>query len=171
MKYKKLLKKAAISLLLAQSLIFTDFPIQAADIAGQGMVWTENAEMENVGDTVSAVPSDEMAAEESYVQEDFSAGDDQSGNGSTLDDDSQTGNGSTEDDAGQSGNASFTGMTDGNPSQSEDLSDGFSDGGTDELQEQSSGFGSMDPDSAEEEKSEDNLTDAEIEAQLEPIRE
>ena len=41
MKYKKLLKKAAISLLLAQSLIFTDFPIQAADIAGQSMVWTE----------------------------------------------------------------------------------------------------------------------------------
>ncbi|MFR5152551.1 MAG: hypothetical protein ACLTER_26190 [Ruminococcus sp.] len=37
--------------------------------------------------------------------------------------------------------------------------------------EQDSGFGSMDPDSAEEEKSEDNLTDAEIEAQLEPIRE
>ncbi len=58
-----------------------------------------------------------------------------------------------------------------NPSRSEDLSDGFSDGGTDELQEQSSGFGSMDPDSAEEEKSEDNLTDEEIEAQLEPIRE
>lgn len=183
MKYKKLLKKAAISLLLAQSLIFTDFPIQAADIAGQGMVWTENAEMENAGDTVLAVSSDEMAAEESYVQDDFSAGADQSGSGSTLDDasqagngnveddDSQAGNGSTEDDAGQSGNASFTGMTDGNPSQSEDLSDGFSDGGTDELQEQSSGFGSMDPDSAEEEKSEDNLTDEELEAQLEPIRE
>ena len=162
MKYKKLLKKAAISLLLAQSLIFTDFPIQAADIAGQGMVWTENAEMENAGDTVSAVSSDEMAAEESYVQDDISAGADQSGSGSTLDDASQagngnveddasqTGNGSTEDDAGQSGNASFTGMTDGNSYQSEDLSDGFSDGGTDELQEQSSGFGSMDPDSAEE---------------------
>ena len=33
-----------------------------------------------------------------------------------------------------------------------------------------SGFGSMDPDSAEEEKNEDDLTDAEIEAQLEPIR-
>lgn len=62
-------------------------------------------------------------------------------------------------------------MTDGNPSQSEDLSDGFSDGGTDELQEQDFGFGSMDPDSAEEEKNEDDLTDAEIEAQLEPIRE
>ena len=129
------------------------------------------------------------------VQDDFSAGDDQSGSGSTLaddsqasngsvedgdsqagngsaeGDDSQAGNGSTEDDAGQSGNASFTGMTDGNPSQSEDLSDGFSDGGTDELQEQDFGFGSMDPDSAEEEKNEDDLTDAEIEAQLEPIRE
>ena len=39
------------------------------------------------------------------------------------------------------------------------------------FREQSSGFGSMDPDSAEEEKSEDNLTDEEIEAQLEPIRE
>ena len=37
MKYKKLLKRAAISLLLAQSLIFTDFSIQAADIAGQGL--------------------------------------------------------------------------------------------------------------------------------------
>ena len=36
MKYKKLLKKAAVSLLLAQSLIFTGLPIQAADIAGQG---------------------------------------------------------------------------------------------------------------------------------------
>ena len=153
MKYKKLLKKAAVSLLLAQSLIFTGLPIQAADIAGQGMVWTESAEMENAGDTVSAVSSDKMAAEESYVQDDFSAGDDQSGSGSTLDD------------------ASFTGMTDGNPSQSEDLSDGFSDGGTDELQEQDFGFGSMDPDSAEEEKNEDDLTDAEIEAQLEPIRE
>lgn len=46
MKYKKLLKKAAVSLLLAQSLIFTGLPIQAADIAGQGMVWTERAEME-----------------------------------------------------------------------------------------------------------------------------
>ena len=179
MKYKKLLKKAAVSLLLAQSLIFTGLPIQAADIAGQGMVWTESAEMENAGDTVSAVSSDEMAAEESYVQDDFSAGDDLSGSGSTLDDagqagngsaedddsqagngsaegdDSQAGNGSTENDAGQPGNASFTGMTDGNPSQSEDLSDGFSDGGTDELQKQSSGFESMDPDnpdSAEEEK-------------------
>ena len=31
MKYKKLLKKAAVSLLLAQSLIFTGLPIQAAD--------------------------------------------------------------------------------------------------------------------------------------------
>ena len=41
MKYKKLLKKAAVSLLLAQSLIFTSLPIQAADIAGQSMVWTE----------------------------------------------------------------------------------------------------------------------------------
>lgn len=165
MKYKKLLKKAAVSLLLAQSLIFTGLPIQAADIAGQGMVWTESAEMENAGDTVSAVSSDKMAAEESYVQDDFSAGDDLSGSESTLDDAGQAGNGSTENDA------SFTGMTDGNPSQSEDLSDGFSDGGTDELQEQDSGFGSMNPDSAEEEKSEDNLTDAEIEAQLEPIRE
>ena len=195
MKYKKLLKKAAVSLLLAQSLIFTGLPIQAADIVGQSMVWTESAEMESAGDAVSAVSSDEMAVEESYVQDDFSAGDDQSGSGSTLDDDrqagngsaegdasqagngsaegddSQAGNGSTENDAGWPGNASFTGMTDGNPSQSEDLSDGFSDGGTDELQEQSSGFGSMDPDSAEEEKSEDNLTDEEIEAQLEPIRE
>ena len=195
MKYKKLLKKAAVSLLLAQSLIFTGLPIQAADIVGQSMVWTESAEMESAGDAVSAVSSDEMAVEESYVRDDFSAGDDQSGSGSTLaddsqagngsvedgdsqagngsaeGDDSQAGNGSTENDAGWPGNASFTGMTDGNPSQSEDLSDGFSDGGTDELQEQSSGFGSMDPDSAEEEKSEDNLTDEEIEAQLEPIRE
>ena len=171
MKYKKLLKKAAVSLLLAQSLIFTGLPIQAADIAGQSMVWTKSAEMESAGDAVSAVSSDAMTAEEFYVQDDFSAGDDQSGSGSTLADDSQAGNGSTEDDAGQSGNASFTGMTDGNPSQSEDLSDGFSDGGTDELQEQDFGFGSMDPDSAEEEKNEDDLTDAEIEAQLEPIRE
>lgn len=181
MKYKKLLKKAAVSLLLAQSLIFTGLPIQAADIAGQSMVWTESVEMESAGDAVSAVSSDAMTAEEFYVQDDFSAGDDQSGSGSTLaddsqagngsaeGDDSQAGNGSTEDDAGQSGNASFTGMTDGNPSQSEDLSDGFSDGGTDELQEQDFGFGSMDPDSAEEEKNEDDLTDAEIEAQLEPI--
>ena len=159
------------------------------------MVWTESVEMESAGDAVSAVSSDAMTAEEFYVQDDFSAGDDQSGSGSTLADDSQAGNGSvedddsqagngsaegddsqdgngsTEDDAGQSGNASFTGMTDGNPSQSEDLSDGFSDGGTDELQEQDSGFGSMNPDSAEEEKNEDDLTDAEIEAQLEPIRE
>ena len=86
MKYKKLLKKAAVSLLLAQSLIFTGLPIQAADIAGQGMVWTESAEMENAGDTVSAVSSDKMAAEESYVQDDFSAGDDLSGSESTLDD-------------------------------------------------------------------------------------
>ena len=183
MKYKKLLKKAAVSLLLAQSLIFTGLPIQAADIAGQSMVWTESVEMESAGDAVSAVSSDAMTAEEFYVQDDFSAGDDQSGSGSTLaddsqagngsaeGDDSQAGNGSTEDDAGQSGNASFTCMTDGNPSQLEDLSDGFSDGGTDELQEQDSGFGSMDPDSAEEEKNEDDLTDAEIEAQLEPIRE
>ena len=84
MKYKKLLKKAAVSLLLAQSLIFTGLPIQAADIAGQSMVWTESAEMESAGDAVSAVSSDEMAAEESYVQDDFSAGDDQSGSGSTL---------------------------------------------------------------------------------------
>ena len=38
MKYKKLLKKAAVSLLLAQSLIFTGLPIQAADIAGR--VWS-----------------------------------------------------------------------------------------------------------------------------------
>ena len=183
MKYKKLLKKAAVSLLLAQSLIFTGLPIQAADIAGQSMVWTESVEMESAGDAASAVSSDAMTAEEFYVQDDFSAGGDQSGSGSTLaddsqagngsaeGDDSQAGNGSTEDDAGQSGNASFTGMTDGNPSQSEDLSDGFSDGGTDELQEQDFGFGSMDPDSAEEEKNEDDLTDAEIEAQLEPIRE
>ena len=37
MKYKKLLKKAAVSLLLAQSLIFTGLPIQAADIAGYGL--------------------------------------------------------------------------------------------------------------------------------------
>ena len=110
--------------------------------------------MESAGDAVSAVSSDAMTAEEFYVQDDFSAGDDQSGSGSTLaddsqagngsvedgdsqagngsaeGDDSQAGNGSTEDDAGQSGNASFTGMTDGNPSQSEDLSDGFSDGGS-----------------------------------------
>ena len=87
-----------------------------------------------------------MTAEEFYVQDDFSAGDDLSGSESTLDDAGQAGNGSTENDA------SFTGMTDGNPSQSEDLSDGFSDGGTDELQEQDFGFGSMDPDSAEEER-------------------
>ena len=53
MKYKKLLKKAAVSLLLAQSLIFTGLPIQAADIAGQSMVWTESAEMESAGDAVS----------------------------------------------------------------------------------------------------------------------
>ena len=46
MKYKKLLKKAAVSLLLAQSLIFTGLPIQAADVAGQSMVWTESVEME-----------------------------------------------------------------------------------------------------------------------------
>ena len=104
MKYKKLLKKAAVSLLLAQSLIFTGLPIQAADIAGQGMVWTERAEMENAEDTVSAVSSDKMAAEESYVQDDFSAGDDLSGSGSTLDDAGQAGNGSAEDDAGQPGN-------------------------------------------------------------------
>ena len=44
MKYKKLLKQAAVSLLLAQSLIFTGLPIQAADIAGQSMVWTESVE-------------------------------------------------------------------------------------------------------------------------------
>ena len=44
MKYKKLLKKAAVSLLLAQSLIFTGLPIQAADIAGQSMVWMESVE-------------------------------------------------------------------------------------------------------------------------------
>ena len=50
MKYKKLLKKAAVSLLLAQSLIFTGLPIQAADIAGQSMVWTESVEMESAGD-------------------------------------------------------------------------------------------------------------------------
>ena len=100
--------------------------------------------MESAGDAASAVSSDAMNAEEFYVQDDFSAGDDQSGSGSTLaddsqasngsvedgdsqagngsaeGDDSQAGNGSTEDDAGQSGNASFTGMTDGNPSQSEE---------------------------------------------------
>ena len=121
MKYKKLLKKAAVSLLLAQSLIFTGLPIQAADIAGQSMVWTESVEMESAGDAASAVSSDAMTAEEFYVQDDFSAGDDLSGSESTLDDAGQAGNGSTENDA------SFTGMTDGNPSQSEDLSDGFSD--------------------------------------------
>ena len=71
MKYKKLLKKAAVSLLLAQSLIFTGLPIQAADIAGQGMVWTESAEMESAGDAVSAVSSDPMTAEEFYVQDEF----------------------------------------------------------------------------------------------------
>ncbi len=54
MKYKKLLKKAAVSLLLAQSLIFTGLPIQAADV-GQSMVWTESSEMESAGDAVSAV--------------------------------------------------------------------------------------------------------------------
>ena len=32
MKYKKLLKKAAVSLLLAQSLIFTGLPIQARKV-------------------------------------------------------------------------------------------------------------------------------------------
>ena len=52
MKYKKLLKKAAVSLLLAQSLIFTGLPIQAADIAGQSMVWTESVEMESAGEDV-----------------------------------------------------------------------------------------------------------------------
>ena len=92
MKYKKLLKKAAVSLLLAQSLIFTGLPIQAADIAGQSMVWTESVEMESAGDAASAVPSDAMTAEEFYVQDDFSAGDDQSGSGSTLADDSQASN-------------------------------------------------------------------------------
>ena len=97
MKYKKLLKKAAVSLLLAQSLIFTGLPIQAADIAGQSMVWTESVEMESAGDAVSAVSSDAMTAEEFYVQDDFSAGDDQSGSGSTLADDSQASNGSVED--------------------------------------------------------------------------
>ncbi len=61
-------------------------------------------------------------------------------------------------------------MTDGNPSQSEDLSDGFSDGGTDEPGTRF-WLWQHESDSAEEEKSEDNLTDAEIEAQLEPIRE
>ena len=109
MKYKKLLKKAAVSLLLAQSLIFTGLPIQAADIVGQSMVWTESAEMESAGDAVSAVSSDEMAVEESYVQDDFSAGDDQSGSGSTLDDDRQAGNGSAEGDASQAGNGSAEG--------------------------------------------------------------
>ena len=68
MKYKKLLKKAAVSLLLAQSLIFTGLPIQAADIAGQSMVWMESVEMESAGDAVSAVSSDAMTAEEFYVQ-------------------------------------------------------------------------------------------------------
>ena len=36
MKYKKLLKKAAVSLLLAQSLIFTGLPIQAAEYGLDG---------------------------------------------------------------------------------------------------------------------------------------
>ncbi len=45
-----------------------------------GRVWSgQKVEMENAGDTVSAVSSDKMAAEESYVQDDFSAGDDLSG--------------------------------------------------------------------------------------------
>ena len=151
--------------------------------------------MESAGDAVSAVSSDAMTAEEFYVQDDFSAGDDQSGSGSTLaddsqasngsvedgdsqagngsaeGDDSQAGNGSTEDDAGQSGNASFTGMTDGKyPPNRKTCQTVSSDGGTDELQEQDSGFGQHESGVLpKKRKVEDDLTDAEIEAQLEPI--
>ena len=38
MKYKKLLKKAAVSLLLAQSLIFTGFPFRQQILPGR--VWS-----------------------------------------------------------------------------------------------------------------------------------
>ena len=62
-------------------------------------------------------------------------------------------------------------MTDGNPSQSEDLSDGFSDGVLMNFRNKILALAAWIRILAEEEKNEDDLTDAEIEAQLEPIRE
>ncbi|MFR5152552.1 MAG: hypothetical protein ACLTER_26195 [Ruminococcus sp.] len=98
------------------------------------MVWTESAKWKTQGDTVSAVSSDEMAAEESWRGMIFQQVMIRRRAEALCDDAGRWQWKYGKIDAGRPGNASFTGMTDGNPSQSEDLSDGFSDGGTDELQ-------------------------------------
>ena len=121
MKYRKLIKKGIASVLLAQSLIFTQLPVlpvSAADVEG-------------------------FEAEAEF-----------------SDSDSETNENGIVD------------MTDGET----DEPDGFSDGSPEEIQDQSVGFGSLDPedpDPLQDEAADDeaSLSEEELQAQLEPIRE
>ena len=148
MKYKKLLKKGVLSLLLAQSLIFTGLPVLAEDSSEENSTWEVSASSEAASSESGFYGADAQAVENSGAA-----------------DSNLTGGISENDTDSQSD------MTDG----SDLTADGFSAGDTAEIQEQSLGFGSLDPVTQElsEEDSENgnSLTEEEIQTQLEPIRE
>ena len=161
MKYRKLLKKGVLSLLLAQSLVFTGLPLQAVTAAAGSAAWEESAEITEEDHAVPAVSSDELTSE----QQDDTSAFEESANGFSDADSSTAGDVMT-------GTDSWAATTD----ESVAPSDGFSDGDTEEIQEQSAGFGSLDPDDPDPtvdigSENEDSLTEEEIQAQLEPIRE
>lgn len=153
MKYNKLLKKGVLSLLLAGSLVFTGMPAWAMDSVDGNTSWEASV---TIG---TETESSEENANQSFEERQMSTGD----QSQTWDTDQQNAFASGDDTDVFSDTDDF---------QSAGSDDGFSDG---EAEEQTSGFGSLDPDdpSPEDENSieENGLTDEEIEAQLEPIRE
>lgn len=153
MKYNKLLKKGVLSLLLAGSLVFTGMPAWAMDSVDGNTSWEASV---TIG---TETESSEENANQSFEERQMSTGD----QSQTWDTDQQNAFASGDDTDVFSDTDDF---------QYAGSDDGFSDG---EAEEQTSGFGSLDPDdpSPEDENSieENGLTDEEIEAQLEPIRE
>lgn len=153
MKYNKLLKKGVLSLLLAGSLVFTGMPAWATDSVDGNTSWEASGTIGN------GTESSEENTNQSFEESQMSTGE----QSQTWDTDQQNAFASGDDTDVFSETDDF---------QSAGSDDGFSDG---EETEQTSGFGSLDPEdpSPEPEDSieEDSLTDEEIEAQLEPIRE
>ena len=152
MQYKKLFKKGVLSVLLAGTLVVTGVPVIAEDSMNADTAWEYG---ENDSSTVDSGINDVTADQENAEQ---------------MPSESQTQGFAADgqEETGVSDNSD--GMTTEGGFQSEDTVDGFVDGG---IKEAESGFGSMDPDdpSPVADGQEDTLTEAEIEAQLEPIRE
>lgn len=152
MQYKKLFKKGFLSVLLAGTLAVTGVPVIAEDSMNADTAWEYG---ENDSSTVDSGINDVTADQENAEQ---------------MPSESQTQGFAADgqEETGVSDNSD--GMTTEGGFQSEDTVDGFVDGG---IKEAESGFGSMDPDdpSPVADGQEDTLTEAEIEAQLEPIRE